>query len=94
MRRKALESKVEMDTVLSEAFFSFYWLSEQRHISAGPMGSIEMMIPLSEIKVYHETFNPKMDFDHFVRVIRSADREYMTILSERRQQEARKLKRK
>lgn len=71
-----------MDTVLSEAFFAFYWLGNGRKISIGMGGSIESMIELLEISEYHRIFNPRMDLEHFVRVIRAADSEYMKIQAE------------
>lgn len=82
MRRKAEASMVHMDTILTEAFFAFYWLSKSRQCAIGMGGAIEFMIPLSEISTYHSVFKPRMDLDHFIRVIRSADSEYIIIKSE------------
>lgn len=75
-------SKVDMDAVLSEAFFAFYWLGNGRKVSVGMGGAIEAMIELLEISEYHRIFNPRMDLEHFVRVIRAADSEYMKIQAE------------
>lgn len=89
-------SKVEMDAILSEAFFAFYWLGSSRKVSIGMGGSIEHMIELSEISEYHRIFNPRMDLEHFVRVIRSADSEYMKIQAEnlRNKQKAEDMRKK
>jgi hypothetical protein len=46
-------------------------------------GAIEFMIPLSEIATYHKIFEPKMDLQHFVRVIRAADRKYLQLAAEK-----------
>lgn len=95
MKQKALDTMVEMDAVLSEAFFAFYWLGNSRKSAIGMGGAVEFMIELSEIVAYHNTFQPAMDLQHFVRVVRSADNEYMKIQSEnfkRKQEEANRRK--
>lgn len=83
MRKKAEASMVEMDSILAEAFFAFYWLSNGREAAIGMSGAIEFMIPLSEIATYHKIFEPKMDLQHFVRVIRAADRKYLQLAAEK-----------
>ena len=85
-----------MDAVLLEAFFAFYWLSNGRKSSVGMSGAIQYMIELVEVREYYNTFIPKMDYDHFLRVIRAADSEYMQIQAEnmKRTQEANEAKRK
>ena len=97
-RKKAEATQVEMDTVLSSAFFAFYWLSNSRKSALGMAGSIEFMIELTEIVSYYNTFDPPMDLQHFVRIIRAADGEYMAIQAEthkrRQQQEEATSKRK
>lgn len=97
IKRKALDTMVEMDAVLSEAFFAFYWLGNSRKLAIGMGGSVEFMIELTEIIAYHKTFEPAMDLQHFVKVVRSADNEYMKIQSEnfkRKQDDANRRKSK
>jgi len=79
-----------MDSQLLEAFFAFYWLSRSRQFSIGMSGAAEFMIQLSEIKCYYEIFSPQMELGHFIRVVRAADNEYMTIQAEaaKRREEA------
>lgn len=92
MRKKAEASMVEMDTVLAEAFFAFYWLSNGREATIGMSGAIEFMIPLSEVVSYHQIFEPKMDLQHFVRVIRSADRKYLQLAAEKQAKKSQETK--
>lgn len=83
---KAEESKVDMDAILSEAFFAFYWLSNNiRTFSIGMTGIIENPLPLNEVREYYRIFKPVMSEEHFINVIYAADVEYRTYKAETRE---------
>lgn len=83
MRKKADESRVDMDASLSEAFFAFYWLSEERTYNVGMAGATPNFIPIVSIRHYYEAFKPYLPEQHFIRVIRAADRQYCELQAEK-----------
>lgn len=87
--KKAEETRVDMDHPLSEAFFAFYWLSRRRRVSAGGMGgSIDHLLSLQEMTDYYKVFKPKLDLQHFIKVVSAADEQYMELLIKKKQQQA------
>ena len=82
IKDRAEGSRVDIDAVLSEALFAFYWLSNGRKVTIGISGVIEHTIELSDIREYYNTFIPRMEYPHFLRVIRAADIEHLRIKAE------------
>ena len=78
----AYEQKPDLDYPLQEALSGFYFLSERRMMAVGMSTVIPYAIPLSEIREYYQIFKPYLPLDHFVRVVNSADRAYLTLLNE------------
>lgn len=83
MRKKADESRVDMDASLSEAFFAFYWLSEERTYNVGMAGATPNFIPITSIRSYYSAFRPALPERHFITVIRAADRQYCELQAEK-----------
>lgn len=77
------EALPEMDATLVEIIQGFNFLSEQRCVAIGMSGAIPLSILLTEMSAYYHAFTPPCSLQHFIRVVRSADNEYLSIQSKK-----------
>ena len=47
-------------------------------------GGIPLAIPLNSIVTYYHIFKPRVNLKYFIRVVRSADIEYMNLCSKKK----------
>jgi len=85
---QAQEEKPDMDETLALIVTGFHFLSEERVIQVGMGGSIPIAIPLASILLYYDTFKPPVSIEHFIRVVRAADREYLSLHAKKQERKA------
>mgnify|MGYP007087015280 CR=1 FL=1 len=68
--------------VFASIFKGYTFLSEQRGYTVGMGGGSALPITITEMDVYYEVFRPLVTKEHFMRVVRAADRIYLEVSAE------------
>ena len=79
---RAEKEKPDIDETLAEIMIGYHFLSDQRGLSIGMAGGVPLAIPISEMLVYYDVFQPRASKTHFVKVVRAADNMFLTKSSE------------
>ena len=79
----AQKSKPEIDDTLAEIMIGYHFLSDTRGLVLGMSGGVQMPLILTEMIAYYDTFKPRVSKTHFIRVVNSADSEFIRLQSDK-----------
>ena len=85
---QALSTKPELDLILVEILNGYNFLSGEREICIGMAGAIPMPITLASLVLYYNTFEPPVEIKHFIRVVKAADNEYLSLQNKKQKQKS------